>query len=116
MNKNEQNRVVAWRLKLLRQASDMPRSVAQTCRHFGLSRKTFYKWRARYKSHGEAGLCDRPRVPQHGTSHSDPLWNEPATGQPEASADRPALEAIREATARAPRTSGCEVPRADRRL
>ena len=65
MNKNEQNRVVAWRLKLLRQASDMPRSVAQTCRHFGLSRKTFYKWRARYKSHGEAGLCDRPRVPQH---------------------------------------------------
>jgi transposase-like protein len=44
MNKNEQNRVVAWRLKLLRQASDLPRGVAQTCRHFGLSRKTFYKW------------------------------------------------------------------------
>lgn len=34
MNKNEQNRVVAWRLKLLPQASDSPRSVAQTCRHF----------------------------------------------------------------------------------
>jgi hypothetical protein len=27
MNKNEQNRVVAWRLKLLRQTADMPRSV-----------------------------------------------------------------------------------------
>jgi len=65
MTKSEQNRVVAWRLKLLRVASDMPRSVAQTCRHFGLSRKTFYKWKARYKSHGEAGLCDRPRVPHH---------------------------------------------------
>src|SRR6202521_5073522 len=65
MNKNEQNRVVAWRLKLLRQAKNMPRSVAQTCRHFGLSRKTFYKWRARFKSHGEAGLCDRPRAPLH---------------------------------------------------
>jgi len=159
MNKNEQNRVVAWRLKLLRQASDMPRSVAQTCRHFGLSRQTFYKWRARYKSHGEAGLCDRPRVPHHFPKatprvviskilylrdryHFGPgrtasylqrfhhltvarstvhrilirYGNEPATGQPEASADRPALEAIREATARAPRTSGCEVPRADRRL
>ena len=25
MNKNEQNRVVAWRLKLLRHASEMPR-------------------------------------------------------------------------------------------
>ena len=62
MNKDEQNRVVAWRLKLLRQASDLPRGVAQTCRHFGLSRKTFYKWKARYRSHGEAGLCDRPRT------------------------------------------------------
>ena len=65
MNKNEQNRVVAWRLKLLRQANDLPRGVAQTCRHFGLSRKTFYKWRARYKTHGDAGLCDRPRAPLH---------------------------------------------------
>jgi hypothetical protein len=43
MNKNEQNRVVAWRLKILREADEMPRGVAQTCRHFGLSRKTFYK-------------------------------------------------------------------------
>ena len=43
MNKNEQNRVVAWRSKLLRQASEMPRNVAQTCRYFGLSLKTFYK-------------------------------------------------------------------------
>jgi transposase InsO family protein len=67
VNKHEQNRVIAWRMKLLRQASDMPRSVALTCRHFGLSRKTFYKWKARFKSHGEAGLCDRPRVP-----HSSP--------------------------------------------
>jgi len=65
MTKTEQNRVVAWRLKLLRQAIDLPRGVAQTCRHFGLSRKTFYKWRGRYKSHGEAGLCDRPRAPLH---------------------------------------------------
>lgn len=42
MNKNDQNRVVAWRLKLLRQANDLPGGVAQTCRHFGRSRKTFY--------------------------------------------------------------------------
>jgi hypothetical protein len=53
MTKTERNRMVAWRLKLLRLASDLPRSVAHTCRYFGLSRKTFYKWRARYKSHGE---------------------------------------------------------------
>src|SRR5271167_3449562 len=63
MTKTEQNRLVAWRLKVLREASAVPRNVAQTCRHFGLSRKTFYKWKARYEAQGEAGLCDRPRVP-----------------------------------------------------
>jgi transposase len=62
MTKAEQNRVVAWRLKIIRQANELPRGVAQTCRHFGLSRQAFYKWSARYKSHGEAGLCDRPRA------------------------------------------------------
>jgi len=65
MTKNEQNRVVAWRLKIIRQANELPRGVAQTCRHFGLSRKTFYKWQARYKSHGDAGLCNRSRAPLH---------------------------------------------------
>ena len=37
MNKNEQNRLMAWRLKLLRQADEALRGIAQTCRHFGLS-------------------------------------------------------------------------------
>ena len=59
MTKTEQNRVPAWRLKVLREASAAPR----TCRHFGLSRKAFYKWKARYEAQGEAGLCDRPRAP-----------------------------------------------------
>ena len=66
MTKTEQNRVLAWRLKLLREASMAPRSVAQTCRRFGLSRQAFYKWRARHRAYGEAGLCDRPRVPLEG--------------------------------------------------
>ena len=34
--KTEQNRVLAWRLKLLQQASAIPRNVAQACRHFGV--------------------------------------------------------------------------------
>jgi transposase InsO family protein len=63
MTKTEQNRVLAWRLKVLREASAAPRNVAQACRHFGLSRKAFYKWKARYEAQGEAGLCDRPRAP-----------------------------------------------------
>jgi hypothetical protein len=40
MKKTEQNRVLAWRLKVLREASAAPRNVAQPCRHFGLSRKS----------------------------------------------------------------------------
>jgi transposase InsO family protein len=64
VTKTEQIRVLAWRLRILRQAAAEPRSVAQTCRHFGLSRQTFYKWKARYETHGEAGLCDRPRIPR----------------------------------------------------
>jgi hypothetical protein len=59
-------------LKVLREASAAPRNVAQTCRHFGLSRKSFYKWKARYEAHGEAGLCDRPRVPEHSPRATPP--------------------------------------------
>jgi hypothetical protein len=33
-----QNRLVGWRLNLLRQASDMPKGVAQTLRYFGVAR------------------------------------------------------------------------------
>jgi ACT domain-containing protein len=45
MTKHEQNRIVAWRLKLLREAREMPKNVAQACRHFCLSRRAFYKYR-----------------------------------------------------------------------
>ena len=63
MTKTEQIRLSSWRLKVLRWAAENPRSVAQTCRRFGISRPTFYKWQRRYTEHGEAGLCDRPRRP-----------------------------------------------------
>ena len=38
-------------------------NVARVCRHFGISRKSFYKWQRRHADHGAAGLCDRPRTP-----------------------------------------------------
>jgi transposase len=38
-------------------------SMAALCRHFGISRKTGHKWRARYRSEGASGLEDRPRAP-----------------------------------------------------
>ena len=64
MTKADQVRLTAWRLKLLRRAGD-DGNVARVCRHFGISRKSFYKWRKRHAEHGDAGLCDRPRTPQH---------------------------------------------------
>lgn len=42
-------------------------NVSELCRRFGISRKTGYKWLARYRSEGEAGLGDHSRRP-----HSTP--------------------------------------------
>ncbi len=38
-----------------------------TCQHFGISRKTFYKWLRRYKESGRnpSSLVDLPRTPHH---------------------------------------------------
>ena len=62
MTNGEQARLAAWRLKVLRPAAD-EENVARVCR-FGMSRKSFYKWKRRHAEHGDAGLCDRPRMPQ----------------------------------------------------
>src|SRR4029453_6587501 len=64
MTNSEQRRLTHWRLRLLHAASDAG-NVAWTCRHFGISRKTFYKWRQRYNEHGDVGLADRARAPHH---------------------------------------------------
>ena len=62
MTKGEQARLTAWRWKVLQQAAE-DLNVARVCRHFGISRKSFYKWKRRHADHGAAGLCDRPRTP-----------------------------------------------------
>jgi transposase len=71
MTKAERTRLLTWRLKILQQATEAPRNVARTCRYFGISRKTYYKWKRRYDEHREAGLCDRPRTP-HRSPRSTP--------------------------------------------
>ena len=72
MTKAEQARLLGWRLKVLRRASEYSRNVARTCRHFGLSRQAFYKWKKRYEEFGEAGLCDRPRAPHRSPRATPP--------------------------------------------
>ena len=63
MTKGEQARLTAWRWKVLQQAA-IEQHVARVCRRFGISRKSFYKWKRRHNDFGAAGLCDRPRTPR----------------------------------------------------
>ena len=45
---------------------------ARLCRRFGISRKTGYKWLARYRLEGEAGLADRSRRPRSSPGGTPP--------------------------------------------
>ena len=63
MTKAEHERARAWRFKVLQRACEGSQNVARTCRHFGISRQAFYRWKRRYAAHGDAGLWDRPRTP-----------------------------------------------------
>ncbi len=40
-------------------------TMSELCERFGVSRKTAYKWAARYGGEGLAGLADRSRAPHH---------------------------------------------------
>ena len=72
MTNADQVRLTTWRFKVLRQAEERARNVAWTCRHFGIARKTFYKWKRRFAEHGEVGLCDRARTPHRSPRATPP--------------------------------------------
>jgi transposase-like protein len=57
MTKGEQARLMAWRLRVLQHAAH-EQNVARICRRFGISRKSFYKWKQRHAQCGDAGLVD----------------------------------------------------------
>lgn len=46
-------------------------SVSALCRRFGISRKTAYKWLARFEVEGRAGLVDRSRTPRRSPLRTD---------------------------------------------
>jgi transposase InsO family protein len=58
-----QRRLVAHRLAVLQHAAEVTGNVAKTCRYYGISRNTFYKWLRRYEEQGEQGLRDRSSRP-----------------------------------------------------
>ena len=65
MDEREQQGKIRHRLAVLRCAEEVTGSVAATCRYYGISRPTFYKWRNRYEELGPEGLRDRLSCPHH---------------------------------------------------
>ncbi len=58
MTEVEQQRKIKHRLAVLRHAEEVTGNVAATCRYYGISRPTFYKWLRRLEELGEDGLRD----------------------------------------------------------
>lgn len=56
--------MVEQRLEFCRLAEGGGVPFAVLCRRFGIKRDTGYKWLARYRREGEAGLVDRSRAPK----------------------------------------------------
>lgn len=50
------------------------RSVAELCRHFGISQKTGFKWLKRFHLGGGPGLRDRSRRPRRSPRRTLPRW------------------------------------------
>jgi len=62
------------RLKFAKLACQAQQSMSQLCRLFGLSRKSGYKWKARFELAGPNGLKDRVRCPEHSPRQTSPKW------------------------------------------
>ena len=56
MTEQEQQRLVNHRLAVIRHAEEVTGNVAKTCRYYGISRQTFYKWLRRYEEQGPEGF------------------------------------------------------------
>ena len=56
---------VDQRICLCTRFQSQEESMAELCRQFGVSRKTAYKWLARYRQEGSTGLLDHSRRPHH---------------------------------------------------
>jgi transposase InsO family protein len=59
----QQDRAAAKRLAMIRHAMEVTGNVSKTCRYYGVSRPTFYKWLRRYDEGGVEALRDHSRRP-----------------------------------------------------
>jgi transposase InsO family protein len=63
---------MSLRQEFLALANQPGSNFSQLCRRFGISRKTGYKWRCRYRENGATDLADRTRRPRHSPRRSKP--------------------------------------------
>lgn len=68
--------VMSQRREFVALAERQALPFAALCRRFGISRKTGYKLRARYRAAGEAGLADASRRPHHSPTRTDAATEE----------------------------------------
>ena len=68
---NELSRAAQRRLGWMSYYRTHGRKAALTCRHFDISRQTFYRWKRRFDPHDLASLEDRSHRPQH---RRQPTW------------------------------------------
>lgn len=65
LNERDLERRARHRLEILTHAEEVSGSIAATCRHFGISRNVFYRWKNRYEELGLDRLKDRSSRPHH---------------------------------------------------
>lgn len=63
MNQQAQ-RDISHKLKVFEHAASSG-NVAFTCRHFGISRETYYQWKRAFLVHGEQGLSNSKPCPEN---------------------------------------------------
>ena len=68
---NNVGRDIQRKLRALRHAEQIG-DVSKTCRYFGIGRASFYRWRAAFQRHGEAGLVKRKPVPRNPANRTPP--------------------------------------------
>jgi putative transposase len=59
------------RLEFVREYHTELFTMTELAAHYGISRKTGYKWLAHYEAQGALGLCDRSRRPHHSPHATD---------------------------------------------
>ena len=63
MSEQELARRAKRRLAIIRHAEEVTGNVAMTCRYYGISRQTYYRWYRRFEEKGIEGLRDQSTKP-----------------------------------------------------